>query len=237
VADKSNGRFWYYAKEDSAVGPLSLTDMTAILSSVASPTNVLVWRDGFPDWVRAGNVPEIAPRLVKPPPLPGSMPHLPPNAKATRISSNKLAGIGGWLVILAIGQSLAPLKTFAWLINYYTKLDGSLWSRFPVAFYGEALLNTLLFAIICYTSYLFINKSKLFVTYFVYQCAASILLFPLDVIFSSATLSAYTGQSIEDLSVRMIDPETVGQWIATIIGAAIWIPYIKLSRRVANTFI
>jgi threonine/homoserine efflux transporter RhtA len=35
---------------------------------------------------------------------------------------------------------------------------------------------------------------------------------------------------------RMVDSESVGQWLAIVIVAAIWIPYIKVSKRVANTF-
>jgi hypothetical protein len=35
----------------------------------------------------------------------------------------------------------------------------------------------------------------------------------------------------------MMAPDAVGAWIAAIIIAAIWIPYIKLSKRVANTFV
>jgi hypothetical protein len=33
-----------------------------------------------------------------------------------------------------------------------------------------------------------------------------------------------------------IDPKDGGQLIAALIGAVVWIPYIRKSRRVANTF-
>jgi hypothetical protein len=80
------------------------------------------------------------------------------------------------------------------------------------------------------------QKSRLFPKFFIYEYVATILFYPLDVIFSAATLSAYTGQPIATLASNMVTPDVVGPWIAALITAAIWIPYIKLSKRVANTF-
>jgi hypothetical protein len=42
---------------------------------------------------------------------------------------------------------------------------------------------------------------------------------------------------LPDESGRLsIDPKDGGQLIAALIGAVVWIPYIRKSRRVANTF-
>jgi hypothetical protein len=60
---------WYYAKDQEAVGPLSLTEIGAILSRVPIANRPLVWRNGLPGWVRAEDVKELAPYLVSPPPL------------------------------------------------------------------------------------------------------------------------------------------------------------------------
>jgi hypothetical protein len=94
-----------------------------------------------------------------------------------------------------------------------------------------------LLALICYTTYLFFQKSILFPKFFIYEYIATILFYPIDWIFSAATLNTYTGQSIGTLLGTMMAPDAVGAWIAAIIIAAIWIPYIKLSKRVANTFV
>jgi len=69
---------WYYAEGDKTVGPLSLTDIRTILSRVSNAGSVFVWRDGFTTWVRADSVPELAPYVVKPPPLPVSQRTVPP---------------------------------------------------------------------------------------------------------------------------------------------------------------
>jgi hypothetical protein len=63
---------WYYTDGDNTVGPMSLTDIGAILSHVSNAGRVLVWRNGFTTWVKAEGVPELAPYVVKPPPLPVS---------------------------------------------------------------------------------------------------------------------------------------------------------------------
>jgi hypothetical protein len=67
---------WYYAEGDKSVGPLSLADLKAVLSGVSNAKSTLVWRDGFSSWVKAENVPDLAPYLVKPPPLPTSPLHM-----------------------------------------------------------------------------------------------------------------------------------------------------------------
>jgi hypothetical protein len=64
----------------------------------------------------------------------------------------------------------------------------------------------------------------------------SVLFLPLDVIWSSTTLNAYTGTSMDKLIPSMLTADVVGPWIVVIVSAAIWIPYILRSKRVANTF-
>jgi hypothetical protein len=244
---------WYYAEGNQSVGPKSLSDMTAILSHASNARNILVWRDGFASWVRAENVPELAPHVIKPPPLPASPPPLSkaitvPSAQPVfgelrandqRSAANKrdLVGISGWLVLVAIGQVLGPLYRIFWLLDYYGSLDRDLWINFPITAYGEAALNMSVLAILIYTSYLFFTKSRLFPTFFVYASVAAILLYPLDVGFTAATLRAYSGQSTDQFTPNMMTPDQVGRWVGLIITACIWIPYVKLSKRVANTFV
>jgi GYF domain 2 len=64
---------WHYAEGQKTVGPLTLTEMQRVLSKVAEPRNLLVWKAGFEEWKRAGNVPELAQLIYKPPPLPGQV--------------------------------------------------------------------------------------------------------------------------------------------------------------------
>lgn len=60
---------WYYADDKGAVGPMSLDALNGTLTTLANVGDMLVWREGFTDWRRVGDVPELRKAPV-PPPLP-----------------------------------------------------------------------------------------------------------------------------------------------------------------------
>jgi hypothetical protein len=60
---------WYYAGPKGQVGPIDLEDLKRALVKAKDPDQILVWRTGFSEWMRAGDVPEVALRR-SPPPLP-----------------------------------------------------------------------------------------------------------------------------------------------------------------------
>jgi GYF domain 2 len=41
---------WYYAEGEEARGPLSLPELVPLLSRIADPRRVMVWRHGFEEW-------------------------------------------------------------------------------------------------------------------------------------------------------------------------------------------
>ena len=238
---------WYYAEGDKPVGPLSLPDMTAILARVSDAKNVLVWREGFSNWIKAENVPDLAPYVIRSPASPNSPPLGLQESKAAPKSpavvdevrakyapheENHLVGIGGWLILVAIGQVLGPLRFVHFLFGYYINFNSDLWTEFPITFYGETLVNMSVVTIMGFTTYLFFTRSRLFLDFFIYECAAYIMLLPLVIVFKEVTFNAYTGRWIP----VKLEPKQVGEWMTAIILAAIWISYIKLSKRVANTF-
>jgi len=57
---------WYYADSEEQRGPVSLQELKVALAALPDARHVLVWRESFSDWIRAGEVPE----LKAPPPLP-----------------------------------------------------------------------------------------------------------------------------------------------------------------------
>jgi hypothetical protein len=63
---------WYYANKNGQVGPLTLRELKETLATFPSTKvdDVLVWRDGFPEWKPAKDVAELRKPPV-PPPLPG----------------------------------------------------------------------------------------------------------------------------------------------------------------------
>src|SRR5262245_31116001 len=62
---------WYYADQGKRSGPVSLQDLRNALARMPNAPEVLVWRDGFPDWKKAGDIPELRPAGMAPP-LPGA---------------------------------------------------------------------------------------------------------------------------------------------------------------------
>jgi hypothetical protein len=148
----------------------------------------------------------------------------------------ELVGIGGWLTLLAIGLIVGPLRLLGSQATYYSTVPSQLWTRFPLIIYGEVLLNTSLLLIWMCTAVLFFTKSSRFPSFFLFAYAAAVLLYPLDAALSAVGLSMYTGQPLSTFAEQMLDPKEVGQWIAILFSAMIWVPYVRLSKRVANTF-
>jgi uncharacterized membrane protein YhaH (DUF805 family) len=59
---------WYYAdKSQQRVGPVPLQQLRDVLAKIPNARDTYVWRDGFPDWKKAGDVAELWPAAAQPP--------------------------------------------------------------------------------------------------------------------------------------------------------------------------
>lgn len=68
---------WFCAEGEKPVGPISLEELTRLLSKTKDWRKKLVWNANFTEWREAGSIPEInivepppVPKIVEPPPLP-----------------------------------------------------------------------------------------------------------------------------------------------------------------------
>jgi uncharacterized membrane protein YhaH (DUF805 family) len=61
---------WYYADHGERVGPVSVEGLRAALAKFPDAHNIFVWRPGFNDWQRAGEVTELRAGGAAPPPAP-----------------------------------------------------------------------------------------------------------------------------------------------------------------------
>jgi uncharacterized protein DUF2569/uncharacterized protein DUF4339 len=225
---------WYYADRATKHGPMTLAELSAALSAVSAPRETLVWRPGFESWQRAGDVSELA-GASGPPPFP---PPPPTSDLASGAASDaKLKGIGGWLILVAIGQVLAPVKLFISIAQYYGTLDRELIEKFPLAFAGEGLLNLALVVLCVSTAILFFRKSRRFRAFFVYEIVASAIFLPIDALWVAATIGTATGRSLAELLPTLFEPKEMAQIIVVVIVGGLWIIYLFNSRRVANTFV
>ena len=107
-------------------------------------------------------------------------------------------------------------------------------AKFPTTMWGEAVLNGALISLFVYTTVLFFRRSRNFPRFFIFQFVATISMPIVALLWAAFTIALATGRPFVDF--LSIDPKDGGQLIAALIGAVVWIPYIRKSRRVANTF-
>ena len=138
-------------------------------------------------------------------------------------------GFGGWLLLLAIGQTMAPVRTLVELTR-----SAALYERFSVlpngrlVAYGEASVMLAFTALeVCVTISMF-RKSSLFQKLFFYQWVALIGYQVVDVLLVSAALGIPV--------TRILARGSLGQAVAGFVVTGLWVWYVHKSVRVRNTF-
>ena len=137
----------------------------------------------------------------------------------------KLVGIGGWLILPAIGFVLGPIIGVIGLIAAL-----GMYSDVASASYGgiytlEIIVIVGLLGFMVYAATLFFRKKT-------NAPGTIITLFIVSVVASGVLLVVELGAGAEVFAV-----ETGKQLIQEIISAAIWIPYFRVSKRVKATFV
>lgn len=149
-------------------------------------------------------------------------------------------GLGGWLIIPLIGLIIALVKMLLALFQIYLPIfqDGTwsiitnaeseyyhpLWGPLVIS---EMVINIGLVIFCGYLLYLFFTKQRLFPKFFIIYMIINV------VFLISDTYVASLIPSVAEQRSNGIDPD-LGR---AVIGAAIWIPYFLLSKRVKNTFV
>ena len=150
-----------------------------------------------------------------------SDPTLPPQPE--------LRGIGGLLILVAIGQVLGPVRMLIAFVQYHATTPGEAWTRFPVAMTGELLMTVAVIAIVIWTSFLFFRKSARFPAMFTIEWAAATALFPVNTFWASLAtglpMSTFAGGS------------DVLEWLLYAVAGFAWVMYVHNSVRVRNTFV
>ncbi|MER9948727.1 DUF2569 family protein [Mesorhizobium sp. M0047] len=150
---------------------------------------------------------------------------------ATKPSQNPaaLVGIGGWLMLLAIGQALSPLRTLA---DFANSADGyqqlMTLSNGPLAVYGEVALNLAFLALQLVVLVSMLRRSHRFPQLFLLQWLAIPVVFILDTIWIASVLG--------DPVNKVLAGDALLAAIASFVGTGIWTAYVYKSVRVRNTF-
>ncbi len=153
---------------------------------------------------------------------------------------NKLKGLRGWLILVGIGVVLSPFKLAVTMLPLYLPIfqdstwgllttPGSpaynpLWAPLLV---GEIGFNSLMFIANLGLIYLFFSKHYLFPRLYIGVMLASLVFIPLDASVVSLIMP----------DEPMFDQTTTKEFLQTLIGSLIWIPYMLRSRRVKATFV
>lgn len=158
-----------------------------------------------------------------------------------RSSDNENMGAGvtpgfqGWLLLLAIGVILSPLRLLIEISGYYGNPDISLALReFPIAIYTEAGLNAALLISALATAMLMFMRKKEFRIAFYIQYFINVISLPLS--FLTTTVALHR----RGLEAQLFDEEgmvAVARWVAVLVIGGLWVAYVAKSRRVAVTFV
>lgn len=150
------------------------------------------------------------------------------------------SGLGGWLILPAIGLFLTPVRILTYLGRDLLPLfqDGS-WEMLTTPgseFYHHLWAPLIVFEIVGNLSFaifavvlifLFFGKSHRFPALMI-----AFLLANLAFILSDLLLVGF----IPGLG-EAVDAEIYGEIARGVVGAAIWVPYFLVSKRVKNTFV
>lgn len=153
--------------------------------------------------------------------------------KARKMSPSdkaQLQGIGGWLALLAFGQTLGTLRLVVEVLKNFEGYAG-LWNikGATVAIYTEIAMNVALVALAVATLVALFNKKHSFVQLFFYQWLALPVIFILNILIVSSALDL----PVPSLLTGKETSSTVVQFLA----GGIWVWYTRVSVRVRNTMV
>ncbi len=154
--------------------------------------------------------------------------------------NNELKGLGGWLVLVGIGLLFAPVRMVVSLFPAYSQIfEDGVWQEMTNAssssyipylgtfIVGEMIVNLIILGASIYLIYLFYYKHYLFPKIYIAVVVGSILFMLVDAWLLTKILPGE----------QMFTPESAGEFVRSLIAAAIWVPYMLVSKRVRLTFV
>ena len=150
------------------------------------------------------------------------------------------SGLGGWLILVGIGVILAPFILSATFFPIFIPLftDGTMETitssengifhpLLGPLIYLEIVVNSALIILHFYLIYLFFWKKKIFPNFYILAMLGGL---------SFLVIDAFLGKIVMP-NDPIFDPETTKNIIRSAVAAAIWVPYMRISKRVNATFV
>lgn len=142
----------------------------------------------------------------------------------------RLKGIGGWLILMSIGQVLGPIQILRGMIEEYSGLPEGTVAAYPLAMLGDVAMRLAFIGFLIYTAFLFFNKRAAFPSRFIQTYIAGLLL-PLAI---GAWVTITSG--INTLA-NLLTADFFWPYAATVVIGGAWVAYVLNSERVKNTFV
>jgi len=151
-----------------------------------------------------------------------------------------LEGIGGWLILLAIGMVVTPIRLIMLMNTIYPEIFSTgvwealttrgsdaynpLWAPILI---GEILINSGLLLVWLYIAYKFLTKSRDFPRFYIGIAVFSLLFVVADAFAVKLVLP----------NEPAFDPDTIQELMRSVTMVVVWVPYVLVSKRVKATFI
>lgn len=150
-----------------------------------------------------------------------------------------LEGIDGWLILVAIGIVIAPFRiAYVMYQTYPAVLEPTVWNALttpgsdayhplwaPVLI-AEILINAGMIVLWVYVAYMFFTRSTSFPKWLIFMATFTVVFILCDILAFKMILPNETA----------FDSETTKTLAQSAVYAAIWIPYMLVSKRVKATF-
>lgn len=144
--------------------------------------------------------------------------------------------IGGWLILPILGLVATPLRGVVHLATYGEIFKSMQYlTSGQIAFVWLEIMGNVAVLLVLPVVLLALlyKKSAAFPSWFIIWAGVGLAFILLDLIAAQVLF----GDVLAAAGQPLFDAETTGELFRSIILAAIWIPYMRVSRRVANTFV
>lgn len=156
------------------------------------------------------------------------------------VQEKKLEGIGGWLILVAIGLMITPIRVAFGLFNdVFPAFTGGAWEKLTTA--GSPAYHPLWAPLLITETagnILFILFSLAILFFFFRKKRGTPLLM---IIFLLSNLAFVAVDHLMAMKIPVVaampDESTPAEIIRLAIACAVWVPYFLRSKRVKNTFV
>ena len=229
---------WFYMNGPERVGPVSQDQLCDLFRKGILGLQTLVWSEKFKNWTPASSIAALrslsptAPNTVGMPgfvaPSMGGRPLTTLDYEAP--AANGPVGIGGWLILPAIGMVFSPIGLALGSLGLLV-IASKVQSAGDTGSAGSlkllAGINGAFTLYILWTAIAFFAKKRSAPALVIGGYLGSIVL---------AVVAALITQSIPQSPAPPAGSEWLGV-VKPVIIALIWVPYFRFSRRVQNTFV